>query len=64
MLFPHGLHYKKNTDVFLKLMQKLESRSLIGFISCGSNRAVKFDLMNSEYDGRWDLMASHLPVSP
>lgn len=45
-------------------MQKLESRSLLGFISSGSNRAVKFDLMNSEYDGRWDLMAPHLPVSP
>lgn len=64
MLFPHGLHYKKNREILLQLMQKSESRSLIGFISCGSNRVIKFDLMNSEYDGLWDLVASRLPVSP
>lgn len=50
-------------------MQKSDSRSLTGLISCGSNRAVKCDLMNSEYDGLWDLAApplpgSHHPVSP
>lgn len=50
-------------------MQKWDSSSLTGLISCGNNRAVKCDLMNSEYDGLWDLAApplpgSHHPVSP
>lgn len=44
-------------------MQKWDSSSLTGLISCGSNKAVKCDLMNSEYDGLWDLAAPPLPVS-
>lgn len=36
---------------------------MIGFIICGSNKAIKFDLMNSQYDGLWDLSASPLSGS-
>lgn len=39
----------------------MDSIFLIEIITCGHNKAVKFDLMNPEYDGRWELGASRIP---